>query len=182
MMCLPISFTLSAVVELARRARLVAAVDQHIGRLVWILARERDQEAVAVADAVHADHGAAGRRNERRAIGGDGAEPARCSCFSAACFFAQPSSWQLSSLFLRDFLLGSLLRGGFLLCLLGRRLLRLSLPWLSPRANAAMRTARRSTLNRAATGAKAFGGLRPPSSSPACGRVRPRQPPCPACG
>ena len=46
--------------ELARRAGLEAAIDQHIGRLVGVFARECDQETVAVADAVHADRCAAG--------------------------------------------------------------------------------------------------------------------------
>ena len=43
-----------AVVEERLRARLVAAVDHHVVRLAAALAREGDQEAVAVALAVHA--------------------------------------------------------------------------------------------------------------------------------
>ena len=53
--------------ELAGRARLEAAVDQHIGGPPGVLAREGDQETVTVTDAIHADGGAAGRRDERSA-------------------------------------------------------------------------------------------------------------------
>ena len=53
-----------AVVEERLRAGLVAAVDHHVVRLAAALAREGDQEAVAVALAVHAHRDAVLRRRQ----------------------------------------------------------------------------------------------------------------------
>jgi hypothetical protein len=48
---------LGAGVDVGRRRRLVPAIDQHVRRLSRIVSRKCEQEAVAMADPVHAHNG-----------------------------------------------------------------------------------------------------------------------------